>query len=138
MNKLLGNIINSVKRFVKSSINLFKGLWVVFKHLFKHPVTLEYPEKKRSLNDFFRGKPEVKGCIGCGICQKVCPTGAISFSKDEFGKVVEYKFDLKKCIICGNCSFYCPKGAIKMTKEYELASEKREDLTLKYRGGSND
>ena len=123
---------------IKSVINLFKGLFVVFKHLFKRPVTLEYPEKKRVLNDVFRGKPEVNGCIGCGICQKVCPSGAISIKKDENGKVIEYKFDLKKCIICGNCSYYCPKGAIRMTKEYELASDDKKDLTLCYKGGSND
>ena len=36
---------------------LFDGLFTVFKHLFKRPVTLEYPEKKRELNDTFRGKP---------------------------------------------------------------------------------
>ena len=123
---------------VKGTINLFKGLFVVFKHLFKRPVTLEYPEKKRVLNDVFRGKPSVNGCVGCRICQKVCPTGAISFSKDENGKVIEYKFDLKKCIICGNCSFYCPKGAIKMTKEYELATDNVKNLTLKYKGGADD
>ncbi len=123
---------------IKGTINLIKGMFVVFKHLFKRPVTLEYPEKKRILNDVFRGKPEVSGCIGCGICQMVCPSGAISIKKDENGKVIEYKFDLKKCIICGNCSYYCPKGAIKMTKEYELASDDKKDLTLCYKGGSND
>ena len=123
---------------IKGTINLFKGLFVVFKHLFKRPVTLEYPEKRRALNDVFRGKPSVNGCVGCGICRKVCPTGAISFSKDENGKVTEYKFDLKKCIICGNCSFYCPKGAIKMTKEYELATDNVNNLTLKYKGGADD
>ena len=117
---------------------LFEGLFTVFKHLFKRPVTLEYPEKKRELNDNFRGKPVVKGCIGCGICQKVCPTGAISFTKDENGKVSSYTVDLKKCMFCGNCEYYCPKGAIKLTKEYELATDDIDELVLKYNGGCND
>lgn len=112
----------------------FEGLMTVFKHLFKRAVTLEYPEKKKILNDSFRGKLEVNGCVGCGVCLKVCPTGAISYQKDENGKVCNYKIDLKKCIFCGNCSYYCPTGAIKMTKDYELASENKEDLILKYEG----
>lgn len=116
----------------------FEGLATVFKHLFKKPVTLEYPEKKRELNDAFRGKLEVKGCVGCGVCLKVCPSGAISYKKDDNGKVYCYKIDLKKCIFCGNCAYYCPKGAIKMTKEYELASENKKDLILEYEGGCND
>lgn len=127
---------------IKSIKSIIEGMWTVFKHLFKKPVTLEYPEKKRELNDVFRGKLEIHNCCGCGVCVRVCPSGAISFKKDETGKVVSYKFDLKKCIFCGNCRFYCPKGAIKMTKEYELASQDVKDLELVYNleneGGNND
>lgn len=117
---------------------LTAGLFTVFKHLLKKPVTLEYPEKKRELNEYFRGKPVVEGCIGCGICKKVCPSGAISFEKDENNKVSTYKIDLKKCIFCGNCEYYCPKGAIKMSKEYELASDDKDKLVLEYKGGCDD
>jgi NADH-quinone oxidoreductase subunit I len=114
---------------------LILGLFTVFKHLFMKPVTLEYPEKTRELNNNFRGKLIVNGCVGCGICKKVCPSGAIDYQKDENGKVVLYKFDLKKCIFCGNCMYYCPQKAIKMTKIFELASEEKEDLQLEYKKG---
>ena len=117
---------------------LFEGLFTVFKHLFMKPVTQEYPEKKRELPDSFRGKLQVNGCIGCGICQKVCPSGAISFTKTMDGKVISYSFNLEKCIFCGNCMYYCPKSAICMTKDYELATENREDLQLQYKGGADD
>ena len=103
------------------------SMFTVFKHLFKRPVTLEYPEKKYPVNENFRGKPVVNSdCIKCGTCMRVCPSGAISINENEF------KIDLKKCIFCGNCSFYCPKSAIKMSDSYELATAKKEDLVLIY------
>ena len=120
---------------MKSIKALWEGLWTVFKHLFRKPVTLEYPEKKRVLNDNFRGMLEINGCVGCGICTRVCPSGAISFKKE--GNRVVSQIDLKKCIFCGNCTYYCPKGAVKMTKEYELAVENKEDLIVEFEGGCN-
>ena len=113
---------------------LIDGLLTVFKHLFMRPVTLEYPEKKRFQSDAFRGKLEVnlgdKGCVGCGICKKVCPSGAINYVKNENGKVVSYTFNLEKCIFCGNCMYYCPHHAINMTDEFELGCENKEDLKM--------
>ena len=117
-------------------IALFKGLFTVFKHLFMRPVTLEYPEKKRETN--VRGKLEVSGCVGCGICKRVCPSNAIEYLKNDEGKVVSYTFDLKKCIFCGNCMYYCPHKAIKMTNEYELAKSDINELKLNYKGACDD
>ncbi len=46
-------------------------------------------------------------CIGCLICQKNCPTGAISGELKGMQEV-----DPEKCIDCGLCGKLCPKGAI--------------------------
>ncbi|MBO5739381.1 4Fe-4S binding protein [bacterium] len=110
------------------------SLLIVFKHLFKKPVTLEYPEKKFTVGDFFRGKPVLNSnCSRCGTCLKVCPSGAIKIKQDEF------IIDLKKCIFCGNCTFYCPQKAINMSKNYELATSKKDELKLIYNiGGKNE
>ena len=124
---------------------LIKGLLTVLKHLFIRPITLEYPEKKRFQSDAFRGKPEVNldanGCVGCGICKKVCPSGAIEYNKNEEGKVVSYTFNLEKCIFCGNCRFYCPHNAINMAQNFELATPDKKELQLTYtreQGGADD
>ena len=102
------------------------SMFTVFKHLFMRPVTLEYPEKKKEPNEIFRGKLFVEGCIKCGTCMKVCPSGAITINENKF------KINLKKCIFCGNCTFYCPVKAIKTTKEYELATNDVNKLELVY------
>ena len=102
------------------------GLLTVFKHLFKKPVTLEYPEKKKFSGENFRGKPIVKNCLKCGTCIRVCPTGAIKIHENKF------IIDLKKCIFCGNCSYYCSQNAIIMSSNYELATNSIDDLKLVY------
>lgn len=119
-------------------IALQESLCIVFKHLFKKPVTLEYPEKRNETPPSFRGKPKVNGCVGCGICKKVCPSGAIKYEKNFENKVISYTFDLKKCIFCGNCAYYCPHKAIEMTNEYELGTKNDIDLKLNYKGGKDD
>lgn len=124
-------------KFLKYIIALITGHLTVFKHFFRKPVTLEYPEKKAQLNEHFRGRhifyPEK--CTACATCQRVCPSfGTIDIEKDknEEGKFYakNYSIDLNKCIFCGNCVQYCPFDAIKMTKNYELADGKKSSLKL--------
>lgn len=47
-----------------------------------------------------------KGCIGCMICQKNCPAGAIKVEKN-----LAY-IDEKLCTKCGKCAEVCPKKVI--------------------------
>ncbi len=128
---------NQFIRAYKYIVALVLGHLTVFKHLFKRPVTLEYPEKKAKLNDKFRGVHalDVEKCTACGTCQRVCPSfGTIEIvkEKNEEGKFYskEYSINLNKCIFCGNCVQYCPFDAIKMTKGYELANEQKSALKL--------
>lgn len=129
--------MDNLQKYFKYFIALVQGHLTVFKHLFKRPVTLQYPEKRAVLNNKFRGEHalDVKKCTACGTCQRVCPsfgTIEIEKGKNEEGKFypINYTIDLNKCIFCGNCVQYCPFDAIKMTKKFELADEKKSTLKL--------
>jgi len=123
-------------------IEIIRGMLTVYKHTFRPPITLEYPEKKPELNSRYHGclalmiNPDgTDVCGGCKSCMKVCPCGdliQISTSKDENNKTVvdNFTIDIGRCIFCGNCTEVCPKKALIMTNEFELANFSRESLVL--------
>ena len=46
-------------------------------------------------------------CIGCAVCTKVCPVGAISGLRNKPHQVIE-----QLCFDCGACGRICPHGAV--------------------------
>lgn len=117
-------VVPMINSFFNPIKELIKGLFTVLKNGFKPCVTLEYPEKKKLLNDNFRGKIKYikENCIKCSLCQKVCPVKNI-IKIDE-----TLTIDYSACIFCGNCVENCPKNALQFTKEYELATTDKQEL----------
>jgi heterodisulfide reductase subunit A len=64
-------------------------------------------------------------CIGCGLCEEICPYGA--------PKIVEGKSEIREilCRGCGSCAAECPKRAITMRhyKENQILAQVKALLT---------
>ena len=59
-------------------------------------------------------KPElnIKVCVGCRECEKICPAGAITMLDKK--PII----DRSKCIKCFCCQEFCPKGAMKVRRTW--------------------
>lgn len=77
------------------------------------------PESQNKKKQVMYSKKE---CRMCGICQKVCPNGAIYIEKYK-GVVI----DREKCMVCGTCIEECIPMALKIVgKELSVEEIKKE------------
>ena len=131
------NIINDLKKYFL--IEIFKGLFLTFKYLFKKKVTINYPYEKGKISPRFRGEHALRRypngeerCIACKLCEAVCPAQAITIESEErvdgSRKTTRYDIDMLKCIYCGLCQESCPVDAIVQGPNFEFATETREEL----------
>lgn len=107
----------------------------VLAHVLRKPVTVQYPAVKIEMPPQFRGrlKFDAAKCIGCKLCVRDCPAGAIAITKRPDGGI-DAEIDLSKCIYCAQCVDSCPKSALEATGEFELAGLDRDNLKLVYHG----
>ena len=99
--------------------------------LVRKPCTVLYPFVKTPPQEHFRGKLKynAEACIGCHICTRVCPAGAIEIEKAGEKRFKAFCY-LDRCIYCGQCVDSCVKGALKSTKDFELANFDRKNLKV--------
>ncbi len=120
---------------------LLQGLKITLSHLFKKPVTLQYPDERPVVAPNYRGLHTLKvshdkaKCVACYLCPTVCPAKCITVeagedaNHDKYAAV--YEIDMLRCIFCGYCVEACPVDALGMTQGFELAAYKRSDCVYK-------
>jgi len=126
-------------------VDTVRGFGVTFRHLFKKPVTQQYPEYKRPVYPRFRGRHllhrhenGLEKCVGCSLCAAACPADCIRvvaaentpehrISAGERYAAV-YEINLARCIFCGYCEIACPFDAITMGTDFEMSDYERPDL----------
>jgi formate hydrogenlyase subunit 6/NADH:ubiquinone oxidoreductase subunit I len=96
--------------YIKTTLAIAVGLWVVFKQMFRKPVTIQR-------------------CVCCGLCAAACPADCIYMEPAENEKGERYaqiyEINELRCIFCGFCEEACPEEAIFLGKEYEFAADNR-------------
>ena len=133
-----------MKNYLKSFFlyELLLGMKVTFLNMFKKKITLRYPEEKAPQSPRFRGLHALRRypngeerCIGCKLCEAVCPALAITIDTEERNdgsrRTTKYDIDLFKCIFCGFCEEACPVDAIVETRIYEYHFEERGENIMK-------
>lgn len=120
--------------------NLFVGMRITSKHLGRHAITIQYPEEKWTMPERSRGivvllsdkETGELNCTACMLCQKACPTGAITIDapRDENKKrhLKGFVVDHGICCFCGLCEEACNFSALKMATKYEFSTLTKEEL----------
>ena len=107
-------------------LDLFRGLMLTGKYLFKKKITIQFPEEQTPRSNRFRGMLALRRypngeerCIACKLCEAVCPALAITIEaaprEDGSRRTTLYEIDTFKCINCGLCEESCPVDSIVTT-----------------------
>jgi NADH-quinone oxidoreductase subunit I len=128
------------------------GFATTFKHLFRKPITEQYPEFKRRLPTRTRARiiltrdPDGnERCVACYLCSGVCPVSCISMqsAQQEGGRrfAAWFRINFARCIYCGLCEEACPTSAIQLTPMFETCERdilklvyEKEDLLVNHGG----
>jgi NADH-quinone oxidoreductase subunit I len=121
--------------------SVLRAMGATFRNFFRKPITVHYPDKPRTYPNRYRGllaltydkETGEENCIGCRLCEYVCPPAVIKVEmlkaeKRNFAKT--FTLELYACEFCELCVQVCPTDAIIMMKSFDLATSDRREMLL--------
>jgi NADH-quinone oxidoreductase subunit I len=120
---------------------IVSGLGTTMKHVFKKPVTQQFPEERPTLPPNYRGVHRLNRdetgrvkCVACYMCSTACPARCIDIvaapspwaDREKYPEV--FVIDELRCIYCGMCEQACPCDAIELTSLFDLTGLSREEM----------
>jgi NADH-quinone oxidoreductase chain I len=114
-----------------------KGMGITIKHIYRKPVTLQYPDERQVMPERFRGfvHNDMTKCDACNICAKLCPVDCIYIESEGKAKermMTRYAIDYNKCIWCSLCTENCHTGSITMSHDYDHSVYDRRSLVYEF------
>ena len=138
-----------------------QGLWITSVHFWRNlglhlahrvglfrdipaSVTIQYPDQQRATSPRLRTRHRLMQredgtprCVGCMLCETVCPAKCIYITPAEHPDpniekyAKSFDIDLGKCVYCGYCVEVCPEDAIRMdTQRHDIAATSRDGMWL--------
>ncbi len=125
-------------RFEHYGNGIAKGMTLTLKHLFRKPITTQYPEERLTVSRRIRGTQLIWNrdtCVACSACARACPVSCIdivtSRGDDRKLKVDNITIDFRVCIFCGLCVEACPiSNTLFMSYNWEHAEYQQQKLVL--------
>jgi NADH-quinone oxidoreductase subunit I len=116
-----------------------RAMKVTLVNLIRRPITVHYPDIQRNYPDRYRGvlaltydkETGEENCIGCRLCEYICPPQVIKVEmlkaeKRNYAKT--FTLELYACEFCELCVQVCPTDAIVMMKSFDVATADRREL----------
>lgn len=72
-----------------------------------------HPRPAALVSSPFAAVLDAGACVGCGVCERRCPMGALSLEDGDA------RLDSARCIGCGLCVSTCPADALALTRKPE-------------------